>query len=456
MNNDFYYSQYSEVSEQAVLGFLLKNSSKFPEVYEIITSTDFFTEQHRNIFRAFEVLTDANIPLDVQTIAGKLDNQGLLEGVGGLSYLAELAQCSTGFNFLHYAKSVKDKSLERQCLKLSSDMADSVTAEEGTSEERINQAMSLATNFVVEDKKELNIKQVLKKVITDFEERLQSGQMTGTSTGFTSLDNILNGLNQPDLIVLAARPSMGKTSLAMNICEAVALNGKAGSVAVFSMEMSAEQLMKKSICSVGNISQNNFKTGKLTDGEWTALNKATMQLMNSSLVIDDRPALSIQQIRAKCLKIKRTEGLKLVMVDYLTLIKDKSARSRTEEVGAVSRALKAIAKECGVVVLALSQLNRNCEDRKNKRPIMSDIRDSGEVEQDADIIMFLYRDEVYDDNSPHKGIAEVIIAKNRNGECSTCYLSQRLSHSRFENLSAEVRIAEMKAENEGGYKSQIN
>ena len=449
------YSGYSETSEQSVIGGLLIDSSRVAEVVELLTSDDFFILAHQHIFKAFEQLIESARPIDVTTVVASLDASKLLQEAGGLAYLAELAQNTpSAANVLAYAKGVKDKSNERQVLEISRSMMNEVQADEGSSEERINNALSLATNFTIEDKSEKSINEILKAVTYDIENKFKNKQISGVSSGFKKLDERFHGLQKKDLIVLAARPSMGKTTLAMNIAEDVATNGAEGAVLVFSLEMSAEQLIKKSLCSLGKIKMSNLRDGQLSDGEWSGLSKAMKKLKDSNMIIDDRPSLTVQQVRAKALKVKRKHGdIKLIVVDYLTLLKDKTARSRTEEVGSISRTLKAIAKECDVPVIALSQLNRKCEERSDKRPKMSDLRDSGEVEQDADIICFLYRDAVYNEQSEHPNVCELHTAKFRNGETGVDMLHASLASSRFEDLKHEVVFTEQKQKS--GYKSRL-
>lgn len=449
------YSLFSETSEQSVLGGLLMDSSRVAEVIEVVTSEDFFLKAHQHIFRVFEKMFEASMPIDVTTVIAQLESEKVLEESGGLAYLGELAtNTPSSANVVAYAKSVKDKAIEREVLIISKSMAEAIQSDEGTSEDRVNNALSFATGFTIEDKKEKTMNQILKSVTYDIEHRFKNQELSGISTGFNKLDERFHGLQKTDLIVIGARPSMGKTSFAMNIAENIATNGDDGAVLIFSLEMSAEQLVKKSICSLGNIAQNSLRDGKLSDGEWTGLSQAILKLKQSGMIIDDRPSLTVQQVRAKALKIKRKHNvIKLIVVDYLTLLKDKTARSRVEEVGSISRNLKAIAKECDCTVIALSQLSRKCEERPDKRPKMSDLRDSGEVEQDADIIMFLYRDVQYNPDCENPNVLECDTAKYRNGSTGVDHFHSNLASSRFENLKHEIVYSEPTKKK--GYKSKL-
>ena len=458
IESDFEYSPWSEQSEQVVLGTLLTHTEKFIDVSDILSANDFYSPANMNIYRAFEVLSETGKPIDVPIVISYLGEQGVLELVGGMAYLMELAQLSfSSANLLAYAGTVKQKAQERQVLQLADKMQETIKDPDIKTEDKVNASLGLVSSFDVGSEGEKTKDEILKNVILNIEQNCNQQGLSGVDCGYLSLNNRFHGLQPSDLIILAARPSMGKTTFAMNIAEYVATNDTTGCVLAFSLEMSAEQLMMKSLCSIGKINLQNLKKGTCTEDEYSRMNPAMMKLKNSTFEIDDRAALSIQQVRAKALKMKRKHGrLKLIVVDYLTLLKDRSVgsrASRTEEIGSISRNLKALAKECDCPVIALSQLNRKVEERSDKRPKMSDLRDSGEIEQDADIIMFLYRDEVYNEQTPHPNICECITAKNRNGECGTDYLLARLHQSRFENHTAEIKIEEQK--NEFSYKSSV-
>lgn len=431
------YLPYSEECEQSVIGGILIDNSRAVDVCEMLSVQDFYLKQHQLIFGAIVFCVENNRPSDVVTVIECLESQNKSEEAGGCGYMAELAQSTpSAANVMAYAQAVKGKSREREGLDIATQMKDIIQFGEGTSEENINDAYSLFTQLDMQDANEITFEDMQKNAIATLEERAESdGSLSGVSTGFKNLDERFNGLQKTDLIILAARPSIGKTTMALNIVQKVA---KTKPVVVFSMEQSGEQLVEK-LWSTHGINTKNIKSGILSDSEWGVMNTAVIKTKALNLEIDDRPSLKPQQVRAKCLRLKRKFGeLGLVMVDYLQLMVTNGKGGRTEEVSEVSRSLKALAKELGCPVLALSQLNRGLETRNNKRPIMSDLRESGAIEQDADIIMLLYRDDFYanqeDRQSTHPGILEINSGKFRAGETGRDYLRSMLQYSKFEDI----------------------
>jgi len=429
------YQQWSIEAEQSVLGAILRDNSKLPDLRELLNKDDFFDIRHTELFGVIESLDDEKKPIDVMTVIHQMQSMNKYEFIGGMEYLAQLAhQVPSTSNILTYANVVKGKSNEREVIKLSERMKMEITGEKGTSEERVNNALSLAGNFDIATTKEKTTQEIMLSVIDELESRSNSvDKISGLKTGFDCLDKRFRGFQNSDLIILAARPSMGKTTLAMNILESCIKNQK--TALVFSMEMTSEQLMAKVICSIGGINYGNFRDGNLTDYEWTQVGATCKRIKDMNLIIDDRAGLSMPQIRAKAIRAKRKhKRVDLIAIDYVTLIKVPNKTNRTQEIGDISTALKGLAKEMNCPVLILSQLNRNLEARSDKRPIMADLRDSGQLEQDADVIMFIYRDDVYNKNGEVSNIAEIITAKNRHGEIGTDRLKTELDRSRFVNL----------------------
>lgn len=439
---------HSIESEQAVIGGLLLANQYWDDVASHVSSEDFYRQDHRNIFRTMELLVEEEQPIDPITLADKLHSLELLEKSGGMAYLAEMAQnIPSAANVVAYARVVKEKSLSRQLLVTANKIEQITRNPEGR----------LAKDIVEEAERELAlisdgrdkndgpryVNNILRNTVEQIDTLHQNrGQLSGLSSGFIDLDKLTNGLHKSDLIIVAARPAMGKTTFAMNLVEAALLkNGEnPGAVVVFSMEMSAEQLMFRLLSAVGRIDQGDIKRGNLQDDDWNRLVAASGQLKDKPLYIDDTPALTPSDLRARVRRIQREEGeIGLVMVDYLQLMQ-VSGRSegRTAEISEISRSLKAMAKEYNCPVIALSQLNRSLENRPNKRPQMSDLRESGAIEQDADIIMFIYRDEIYNpDNEDSRGKAEIIIGKHRAGPTDTVDLTFIGRYTRFDNRANE-------------------
>lgn len=433
-------------AEQSVLGALLLDSDRWDEVAEIVSPDDFYSFAHRQIFAAIRVLHDGNQPVDVVTASELLERQGHLGDVGGLTYLGELANNTPATtNIKAYASIVHERSVLRRLIIATNQIAQKSYAPEGADAgEILDYAEQLVFQIAEHDRRLIDgfrpIQGLLAGAIDRIEELYEAGSaITGVSTGFSDLDNMTSGLQSSDLIVIAGRPSMGKTSLAMNMAESAILESKLPT-AVFSMEMPGQQLAMRMLSSLGRINAHRVRTGKLTEDDWPRLTSAVGLLNEVPLFIDDTAALTPLEVRARTRRLMREHGrLGLVIIDYLQLMQSsaESAENRAVEVANITRSLKFLAKELEVPVVVLSQLNRGLEQRPNKRPVMSDLRESGAIEQDADLILFIYRDEVYNEDSPEKGTAEVIIGKQRNGPTGTVRLTFLGEFTRFENYASQ-------------------
>lgn len=433
---------HSLEAEQSVLGGLLLSADAWDAVAESVTDGDFYRPDHRLIFRQIASLAEALEPVDVITVADKLQARGELESAGGLPYLAELAQNTpSASNIRAYAQVVQERASLRKLIEAAQEIADSGFAPEGrTSDDLINEAERRIMQISEQGPKAggpQGVNPLLQAAIGRIEELFNSGgDITGLTTGFKDLDDMTSGLQPSDLVIVAGRPSMGKTSFAMNLVENAVL-AQDKPILVFSMEMPADSLVIRMLSSIGRIDQTRIRNGKLEQEDWPKLSTAMNKLKDVPLFIDDTPALTPTEVRSRARRVYREHGgLGMVMVDYLQLMQVAgSSEGRTAEISEISRSLKAIAKEFNVPMVALSQLNRSLEQRPNKRPVNSDLRESGAIEQDADVIMFIYRDEVYNEESPDKGTAEIIIGKQRNGPIGTCRLAFIGQHTRFENLA---------------------
>lgn len=435
---------HSVEAEQAVLGGLMLDNRRFDEIAEIISAADFYRQEHRLIFAAVERLASESEPLDVVTLAEYLERSGDIQEAGGLTYLAELAEKTPGAaNIRAYAEIVRERSILRQLVEVSGQIADSAFNPKGrTSSEILDEAERSVFRIAESRDKEgsgpKNINPILAQTLTRIETLFESGEpTTGLTTGFRDLDEKTSGLQPSDLIIVAGRPSMGKTTFAMNLVEN-ALISTGVPVLVFSMEMPADALAMRMISSLGRIDQTKVRSGKLDEDDWPRLTSAVSLLKDKPLYIDDTPALSPTEMRSRARRIARENGgkLGLIMVDYLQLMRvPGNTEGRTAEISEISRSLKGLAKELSCPVVALSQLNRSLEQRPNKRPVNSDLRESGAIEQDADVIMFVYRDEVYNEDTPDKGIAEIIIGKQRNGPIGTVRLAFIGKYTKFEDLA---------------------
>jgi len=437
---------HSIEAEQAVIGGLLLANHRWDDVAELLSADDFYRDEHRHIFRAMEILIHDDQPIDVVTLQSKLLSLDILERIGGLKYLAELAENTpSAANIQAYAHLVNEKSIARRLL-ITADKLEQITRKpEGRNAQQIIEEAERELQQIAEGKSKdggpREMDDVLKNTVEQIDKLIANkGQISGLATGFTDLDAYTNGLHPSDLVIVAARPAMGKTAFSMNLVQAAILNNEPPKPAiVFSMEMSAEQLMLRLVSATGRIDQGNIKRGTLADDEFPKLSSTISKLKGKPLYIDDTPGLTPTEVRARTRRIHRLHGeVGIVMIDYLQLMQ-VSGRSegRTAEISEISRSLKALAKEFHCPVVALSQLNRSVEQRPNKRPVMSDLRESGAIEQDADIIMFLYRDEYYNEDSEDKGKAEVIIGKHRAGATGTAKLAFIGQYTRFDNLAPE-------------------
>ncbi|HYE35583.1 MAG TPA: replicative DNA helicase [Methylocaldum sp.] len=436
---------YSIHAEQSVLGGLMLDNETWDVVADRVGEEDFYRKDHKLIFQAIKQLAEKQTPFDVVTLSEVLEKVGSLEEAGGLAYLAMMAkETPSAANISSYADIVREKSVLRQLIHAGTEIADSAFHPETRDLPQLLEAAEQKV-FQIADQRRRGgsgfkpIKTLLSAAIDRIEMLFhKEGHITGASTGFTDFDEKTSGLQPSDLIIIAGRPSMGKTTFAMNLAEHVAIKEQIP-VAVFSMEMPGEQLAMRMMSSLGRIDQHRVRTGKLEDDEWPRMTSAINILAETKLFIDDTAALTPTEVRARCRRLTREHGqLGLVVLDYLQLMQSPSSgENRVAQISDISRSLKALAKELNVPVIALSQLNRNLEQRPNKRPVMSDLRESGSIEQDADIIVFIYRDEVYNPETSDKGSAEIIIAKQRNGPIGTVRLTFLGQYTRFENFISD-------------------
>jgi len=436
---------HSIEGESSVLGGLLLDNAAWDRVGDVLLDSDFYRYEHRLIYSAIGTLINASKPADVITVFENLQSQGKAEEVGGLAYLNSLAQyVPSASNIRRYAEIVRDRSILRKLVSASDDIATNAFNPKGRPvADIVDESEQKIFKIGEQGKRNSQGFQAMDSLVVKLLDRVQEmadnpNDVTGVPTGFYDLDRMTAGLQAGDLIVLAARPSMGKTALAINIAEHVALN-EGLPVAVFSMEMGASQLAVRIVGSIGRIDQGHLRTGKLTDDEWPRLSEAIEKLRNISLHIDESAGLTSSELRANARRLSRQCGqLGLIVVDYLQLMSGSSSdgENRATELGEISRGLKMLARELKCPVIALSQLNRSVEQRPDKRPMMSDLRESGAIEQDADIIMFIYRDEYYTkDACKEPGVAEVIIAKQRNGPTGTVKLAFLRQITKFESLA---------------------
>lgn len=434
-------------AEQAVLGALMLDEEVWDAVSAEITDQDFYRQDHRLIYRAISHLIAAESPVDLVTVAEELEARGQIEQAGGRGYLSDLTiSIPATENSAAYAEIIRTRAQQRALIQAGTAIIQNAYEPKGSNALTL---ISDAEKSIAEiaagnrtDSGPQALTPVMFRTIEMLEEmaEMEDG-LTGVTTGFLDIDKRTNGWQKADLVIVAARPSMGKTTYSMNLIENALLATKRPCL-VFSMEMPAESIVMRMLSSIGRINQSNVRSGKLDPEEWSKLTAAVTQLKGLPLYIDDTPALTPQEMRARARKIYRENGndLAMIMVDYLQLMKVAGkSEGRTQEISEISRSLKAIAKEFNCPVIALSQLNRSLEQRPNKRPVMSDLRESGAIEQDADIIQFIYRDEVYKEDSPDKGIAEIITGKHRNGPIGTDRLAFVGMYTRFENLAFEYQ-----------------
>ena len=435
---------HSVEAEQAVLGGLMLDNQAWDKIADRVADDDFYRHDHRLIFNSMMDLARKDKPFDVLTVADNLKSQNNLEEAGGDVYLFELANNTpSASNIKAYSDIVRERSVLRQLIGVSHEIADVAFNPEGRDSLDILDEAERRVFEISERKSRGGGAQDIKVLLAKAAERIDTlfhskEHITGLATGFTDLDEKTSGFQDADLVIVAGRPSMGKTAFAMNIAENAAIKSKKP-VLVFSMEMPGESLAMRMMSSLGRIDQHKVRTGQLEDEDWPRLTSAISMLSEAPLFIDDTPALSPVELRARARRIAKEHGdLGMIVVDYLQLMQVSGTKeNRTTEISEISRNLKSLAKELNVPIMALSQLNRSLETRTDKRPVMSDLRDSGSIEQDADVILFIYRDEVYNENSPEKGKAEIIISKQRNGPIGKIHLTFLGKYTRFENFSQD-------------------
>ena len=435
---------HSIQAEQLVLGALLVDPETLEHVGDILSEDDFYRKDHQLIFKGIHALNEQGGNCDVVAVATWLEDHAQLEEAGGLIYIATLAEDTPAVcNAAAHAEIVHKRSILRRLIQVLNKTGDLVYKPEGRSCQEIldfaeQSVFEIAEKEVNRQKQYVPIRSLLTETMDQIDKLHQGGNpITGIPTGYDDLDMHTAGLQNSDLIIIAGRPSMGKTALAINIAEHAAIK-EHKSIAVFSMEMPGPQLVMRMMASLGRIDQHRIRTGRLEDADWPRITSATDMLHETGIYIDDTPALTPGELRARCRRLFREHTLDLIIIDYLQLMQVQGTKeNRATEISEISRGLKAMAKELAVPVVALSQLNRSLEQRPNKRPVMSDLRESGAIEQDADVILFIYRDEVYNEESKDKGIAEIIIGKQRNGPIGTIKLTFLGRYTRFENHSQD-------------------
>lgn len=438
-------------AEQSVLGSMLIAPDSWDKVAEIVVDTDFYNRSHQTIYSAILRLLSNNMPVDIITVSEELEKHDQLEDAGGFTYLGELAKNTpSAANVVAYAEIIKERAVTRELIGVAHQIADVGYNPEGRNSVEI---LDLAESkvFEIAEKRTGNtegpqdVESVLGKTIDRLEALIKTNkEVTGVSTGYTDLDKKTSGLQPSDLIIVAARPSMGKTTFAMNLCEnAMLLEEKP--VLVFSLEMPAEQIMMRMLASLSRVDQTKIRTAQLDDEDWARISNTMAMLKDKdNLFVDDSSGLTPMEVRTRARKLARDKGgISMIMIDYLQLMQVPAlSDNRTLEIAEISRSLKALAKELKVPVVALSQLNRSLEQRADKRPVNSDLRESGSIEQDADLIMFIYRDEVYHENTELKGISEIILGKQRNGPIGTVRLTFQGQFSRFDNYAGPAFVEE--------------
>ncbi len=433
-------------AEQSILGSILLENNSINNVLEIMSDGDFYSEAHRKIFNLMVELSEKNEPVDFITLSNALKNKNILDSVGGAAYIASLVDnVPSAANAANYAKIVKEKAILRGLIGSATDIISSCY-ETGSDVDQVLDRAEHSIFEIAENKVRPSffpIREIVKDSFRSIEDLYARKELiTGVPTGFEKIDDITSGLQKSDLIIIAGRPSMGKTAFALNIAQFAALEAETP-VAVFSLEMSKEQLVFRLLASEAKVDSQRLRKGFLGETDWPKLTTAAGRLSEAPLFIDDTPAITVLEMKAKSRRLKADRGLGLIVVDYIQLMRAGGYRdSREQEISEISRSLKGLAKELKVPVIALSQLNRKVEDRTNRRPQMADLRESGAIEQDADVIAFIYRDEVYNksEDNPEKGIAEIIIGKQRNGPTGTVKLAFLEKFTCFENLSHAVPV----------------
>jgi len=434
-------------AEQALLGGLMLDTGAWERIADAVGETDFYRPDHRLIFAAIRTLAERSAPCDAVTISEHLESRGQLVDAGGLGYLGTLVKDTpSAANVAEYAKIIRERALLRDLIQAGNEIAASAYQTDGrVISDLVDEAERKVFGIAERGQRRGTGFKRLKDVLGDTVDRLDllhqaEGDITGISTGFHKLDYLTAGLQRGDLVIIAGRPSMGKTTLAVNIAENAAL-GHGLPTAIFSMEMAIEQLAFRMISSLGRVDQSHLRNGRFADEDWPRINGAIQQMAEAPIFIDDAPALTPTEVRARSRRLQREHGLELIVVDYLQLMQVAgTTENRATEISEISRSLKALARELRVPIVALSQLNRSVEQRTDKKPVMSDLRESGAIEQDADLIVFIYREEVYDANTPRKGIADINIAKQRNGPTGEFQLTFLGKFTKFENYVPEAEV----------------
>lgn len=436
-------------AEQSLLGGLMLDNAAWEKVADLVTDSDFYRKDHRIIFSAIAQLSEDGHPSDVVTVSEFLDNRDELAAAGGLEYLATLANESPGAaNAKAYANILRERATMRALITAGNQISGSAYSTEGrNASELVDEAERLVFEIAEKGARGKQGFQALKQILPATVDRIDmlhqsGGDVTGIPTGYHEFDKMTAGLQGGDLIIIAGRPSMGKTTFAINIAENAAI-GSQVPTAIFSMEMPSEQLAFRMISSLGRVDQTHLRTGNISDEDWSRIHTAVALMTEAPIFIDDTAALSPTEIRARARRLKREHGLGLIVLDYLQLMQvHGNTENRATEISEISRSLKALAKELNVPIIALSQLNRSVEQRTDKRPVMSDLRESGAIEQDADLIIFIYREEVYNQDTPRKGVADITIAKQRNGPIGDFPLTFVGRFTKFENWAPDQHMGE--------------
>jgi replicative DNA helicase len=436
-------------AEQSLLGGLMQDNEAWDKIADIVVAHDFYRKDHRLIFSAISALAEDGHPCDVVTVSEHLGNRSELEDAGGLEYLATLTNETPGAaNARAYAKILRERSTLRSLINAGNEITGSAFATDGrAASELVDEAERLVFEIAEMGSRGRAGFQSLKQILPTAVDRIDllhqsDGDITGIPSGFSEFDKLTAGLQPGDLVVIAGRPSMGKTTFAVNIAENAAIGARVPT-AIFSMEMPSEQLAFRMISSLGRVDQTHLRTGRFPDEDWSRINTAVQLMSDAPIYIDDTPGLSPTEIRARARRLKREADLGLIVIDYLQLMQvHGTTENRATEISEISRSLKALAKELRVPIIALSQLNRSVEQRQDKRPVMSDLRESGAIEQDADLIIFIYREEVYKPDTPRKGIADISIAKQRNGPIGDFPLTFVGRFTKFENWVPETYAEE--------------
>jgi replicative DNA helicase len=438
---------HSIEAEQAVLGGLLLDTQAWDQVGDSVTAEDFYRPDHKLIFDAIGELVGESKAIDVVTVSERLERRSKLAEVGGLAYLSTLVRDTpTAANVRAYSQIVRERALLRSLISAGNAIVSAVYSDEGLSaRELVNEAEARVFEIAERGSRRSDGAQSVRSMLPALIDRIDEwhnnpDKLRGVASGFLDFDRKTGGLRGGDLVIVAGRPSMGKTTLAINMAENVALDPKVkGSVLIFSMEMPSEQLLTRMLSSVGGVPLHDIRSGRISDQDWARISSATSQLQEARIFIDETAALTPTELRARARRVKREHGLDMIVVDYLQLMQVTGTKeNRATEISEISRGLKALAKELSVPVIALSQLNRSVEQRENKKPVMSDLRESGAIEQDADMILFIYREEVYDKNTPRKGEADIDLAKHRNGETGYFTLTFQGQYTRFTNHMPEA------------------